>query len=125
MALATTGISGVAGRAGIGGRTSLGDEDAAALTRLFKALTHPGRLRMLHALALAGELSVGDLAAAAGASVQATSNQLQRLLDQGFLSSRRDGARVLYGIADPCVAAMLDLGLCLIDEAAGGERCGR
>lgn len=52
-------------------------------------------------------------------SAQATSNQLQRLVDQGFLASRRDGARVLYRIADPCVPQMLDLGLCLVDEAVG------
>lgn len=105
-------------RAGFGGRTSLSDADAAGLTRLFKALTNPGRVRMLHALALAGELSVGDLARAAGTSTQATSNQLQRLVDQGFLCSRRDGARVLYRIADPCVPEILDRGLCLIDEGA-------
>jgi DNA-binding transcriptional ArsR family regulator len=118
MASAATTTDGGRTRTGLRGRTSLSDADAADLTRLFKALTNPGRVQILHTLALADELSVGDLAEAAGMSAQATSNQLVRLVDQGFLASTRDGARVLYRIADPCIPELLDLGLCLIDEAA-------
>ena len=125
MAPASTAIDSWGRHTGLRGRTSLSDADAADLTRLFKALTNPGRLRILHALAIAGEVSVGELAEASDLSAQATSNQLQRLLDQGFLASRREGTRALYRIADPCIPEMLDLGLCLIDEASGkdpGER---
>jgi ArsR family transcriptional regulator, lead/cadmium/zinc/bismuth-responsive transcriptional repressor len=97
----------------------LAERDAGDLSRLFRVFANPLRLRILHALTLVDEMSVGELAGVAEMSAQATSNQLQRLVDQGFLISRRDGVRVLYRIADPCVPRMLDLGLCLIDEAAG------
>lgn len=120
MAPATAVGDGAEG-AGLRGRSSLSDADAADLTRLFKALTNPGRLRILHTLALGGETSVGDLAEASGLTAQATSNQLQRLLDQGFLASRREGTPALYRIADPCVPELLDLGLCLIDETTARE----
>jgi DNA-binding transcriptional ArsR family regulator len=68
----------------------------------------------------------GDLAAAIGMRPQAVSNQLQRLLDRRILASRRDGTRIFYRIADPCVPGLLDLGWCLVEETArrGAEEGG-
>jgi DNA-binding transcriptional ArsR family regulator len=74
------------------------------------------RLRLLHALERGQELCVTDLADAVGMRPQGVSNQLQRLRDRGILSSRRDGNRILYRVADPCVTSLLDLGLCLSEE---------
>ena len=48
---------------------------------------------------------------------QAVSNQLQRLADRRIVAARRDGARIYYRIADPCVTGLLDLGLCLLEES--------
>lgn len=97
-------------------RPLIDDRAAFELEGLFKILANDNRLRLLHALERAGELPVGELADEVGMSVQAVSNQLQRLLDQKILTARRDGNHVRYRIIDPCVTGLLDLGLCLIDE---------
>ena len=94
------------------------------LAALFKVLANDNRLRILHAVHRAGELSVSDIANEIGASQQAVSNQLQRLVDQRIVHSRRDGQRILYRIIDPCVPGLMDLGVCLISErpSADGPR---
>ncbi len=92
------------------------DAPASDLAQLFKVLANDNRLRMLHAIHLAGELSPSDIADAVGASQQAVSNQLQRLADQRIVHARRDGQRVLYRIIDPCVPGLMDLGVCLISQ---------
>jgi DNA-binding transcriptional ArsR family regulator len=56
-----------------------------------------------------------------GMRPQAVSNQLQRLADRGIVAARRDGNRILYSIADPCVPAVLDLALCLTEETGPGD----
>jgi DNA-binding transcriptional ArsR family regulator len=90
-------------------------DQAAELMALFKALGNDTRLRLLHALVLAGELCVTALAAALDMSPQAVSNQIQRLADQRILASRRQGNTVYYRIVNPCVTDLLDRGLCLVE----------
>jgi DNA-binding transcriptional ArsR family regulator len=90
---------------------------AADLMGVFKVLANDTRLRLLHALARADELSVGDLAKVVAMKPQAVSNQLQRLADRGIVGSRRDGTSILYRIVDPCVVRLLDYGLCLSEDA--------
>lgn len=97
-------------------RPLLDDAHADALTALYKVLANPHRLRLLHALARAGELPVGVLADEVGMSIQAVSNQLQRLADQRILTARRDGNHVYYRIIDPCVGGLLELGICLVEQ---------
>lgn len=92
------------------------DRRADALTALFKVLANPHRLRLLHALARAGELPVSAIADEVGMSVQAVSNQLQRLADRRILVARREGTHAYYRIIDPCVSGLLALGICLVDE---------
>ena len=100
------------------GRRPLLDGDAAeSLTTLYKVLANPHRLRLLHAIERAGELPVGEIADEVGMSMQAVSNQLQRLTDQGILVARRDGNRSYYRIIDPCVPGLLELGICLVEES--------
>jgi DNA-binding transcriptional ArsR family regulator len=95
---------------------------AAALSRLLKIFANDTRLRLLHALERGGEVCVTDLADAVEMAPQAVSNQLQRLADRGIVSARRDGTRLYYRIADPCVAGILDLGFCLLEEAGESPR---
>ncbi len=90
---------------------------ASDLMGLFKVLANDTRLRLLHALIRAGELPVGELAAAVDMKPQAVSNQLQRLTDRGILESRRAGNNIFYRIVDPCVITLLDQGLCLAEDA--------
>jgi len=92
-------------------------EQAASLMDLFKVLANDTRLRLLHALVRSGELCVTDLACAVAMKPQAVSNQLQRLVDRGILGSRRMGTSIHYRIVDPCVTSLLDLGLCLTEDA--------
>jgi len=98
-------------------RPLLSPEQAGELMRLFQVLANDTRLRLLHALARAGELCVTDLAEAVGMAPQAVSNQLQRLVDRGILGFRRDGNRIYYRVVDPCVPVLLDRGLCLAEDA--------
>ncbi len=99
-------------------RPLLDRQRSAALSRLFKVFANDTRLRILHALERAGEVCVTDLATAVEMAPQAVSNQLQRLLDRRIVAARREGSRLYYRIADPCVTGFLDLGLCLLEETA-------
>jgi DNA-binding transcriptional ArsR family regulator len=81
-----------------------------------KVLANDTRLRLLHALVRAGELCVTDLATVVGMTPQAVSNQLQRMVDQGIVGTRRNGNHIHYRIVDPCVMNLLDQGLCLMED---------
>ena len=91
---------------------------AGVLAAVFKVLANDTRLRLLHAIVRADEMCVTDLAAALGMKPQAVSNQLQRLSDLGILASRRDGNSIFYRLVDPCVVALLDQGLCLMEDSS-------
>ena len=99
-------------------RSLLDAADARRLEALFGVLASAPRLRLIHALVLAGELCLGELAASVAMTPQAASNQLTRLLDLRVVASERRGARVYYRLVDPCVAGLLDVGLCLAQESA-------
>ena len=98
-------------------RELITSDEAGELMALFKVLANDTRLRLIHALARSGELCVTELAAAVGMKPQAVSNQLQRLADRGILRAKRDGNNIQYRVVDPCVLSLLELGLCLIEEA--------
>ncbi len=98
-------------------RPLIGLEQANLVGRTFQVLADATRLRLLHALVRAGELCVTDLARAVEMKPQAVSNQLQRLLDRGIVATRRNSNYVHYRIVDPCVVGLLDLGICLAEDA--------
>lgn len=89
------------------------------LESTFKLLANETRLRMLHALARAGKMCVGELAAELGMKPQAISNQLQRLADRGIVEAQRQGVQILYTVLDPCVLILLHHGWCLAEDAQG------
>lgn len=91
---------------------------AQRLELLFKVLANSTRIRMVQALHVAGELSVGEIAESVAMSQQAISNQLQRLVDRRIVRPRREGNRILYRIIDPCVPALLDHGVCFVEQVA-------
>lgn len=92
-------------------------EQAGELEDLFKVLANDTRLRLLHAIAKHDEICVTDLARRVEMKPQAVSNQLQRLSDMGIIASRREGNNIYYHVVDPCVLALLDQGLCLMEDA--------
>jgi DNA-binding transcriptional ArsR family regulator len=73
----------------------------------FKALSEPGRLRLLVALQ-PGESSVGELAEAVGRSQPNVSQHLASLSRSGIVAARREGNRAFYRIADPTVLRICD-----------------
>jgi DNA-binding transcriptional ArsR family regulator len=95
-------------------RPLISSEEATELSALFKIFANANRLRLLHVLARAGEIRVLDLAAALEMKVQAVSNQLQRLADQGFIEATREGQNIFYRIKNPCLPGILEYGLCLL-----------
>lgn len=74
----------------------------------FKVVSDPRRLRILHELQR-GELSVGDLAAAAATSQPNVSKHLRALQEAGLVSRRQAANSVFYSIADASVFEMCEV----------------
>jgi DNA-binding transcriptional ArsR family regulator len=90
--------------------------DAVKVMALFKVLANDTRIRILHHIVRSGEATVTDIAKTLGMKPQAVSNQLIRLSDTRMLASRREGNNVFYRVENGCVAPLLDLALCLMDD---------
>jgi len=73
---------------------------------LFKALAHPARIRVLEVL-VSGERSVGELTPLVGIEASHLSQQLAVLRRARLVTSRKDGARVVYAIRDPALVDLL------------------
>lgn len=82
---------------------------------LFAALADRTRLRILHALLLADELCVCDVAHVLGVSVAATSHHLRKLRQVGILKLRNDGKMAYYALRDRLAA---DLATHAVRQAA-------
>jgi ArsR family transcriptional regulator, nickel/cobalt-responsive transcriptional repressor len=84
----------------------LAEQEAAAIAELMQALAAPSRVRVLYAL-VDGEAPVSELAAAAGITPSAASQQLRILRHLRFVATRRDGRSILYRLHDEHVEALL------------------
>ena len=85
--------------------------DADELAAIFELLADPTRARLLHALTLADELCVCDLALLLGRSESALSHQLRLLRDRRVVSRRKAGRIVYYRLADEHIRHVLADGL--------------
>ena len=74
----------------------------------FALLGDPTRLRILHTVMKRGELSVGAIADAAGASRFNTSAHLNRLALGGLVARRREGSTVYYRVDDENLPRICD-----------------
>lgn len=83
------------------------DTAATEAAEMLKALSNPGRLRILCAL-VPGDMTVGELEATLGASQSYVSGQLLRLRSEGLVACDRDGRSVRYRLADPRVRPLLE-----------------
>ncbi|MGH8985218.1 MAG: ArsR/SmtB family transcription factor [Acidimicrobiia bacterium] len=96
------------------------------VAKYFRGLGDPSRLRILELLRIEGELSVGELVERLRLPQPKVSNHLACLRWCGFIEARREGRLVYNRIADPRVAAMLDLaGSLLADNAEHVDACCR
>jgi ArsR family transcriptional regulator, lead/cadmium/zinc/bismuth-responsive transcriptional repressor len=73
----------------------------------FAVLADPTRARIVHALSLAEELCVCDLALLVGVSESAMSHQLRLLRDHRVVSRRRAGRVAYYRLADGHIRQIL------------------
>ena len=66
------------------------------------------RLKIMYAIS-EGERSVGDIVTEVGASQSLVSHQLKVLRKANLVSTRKDGTRVYYSLADDHVIALLNV----------------
>lgn len=83
------------------------DEAAVEAAEMMKALSNPGRLRILCAL-VPGEMTVGELEQAVNASQSYVSGQLLKLRADGLVSCEREGRSMRYSLSDPRVRPLLE-----------------
>jgi DNA-binding transcriptional ArsR family regulator len=81
---------------------ALPDEMVEAVSRRFRLLGEPVRLRLLQLLE-SGEHSVNELAEKLKGNQANVSRHLTAMHEGGILKRRRDGTSVYYSIADPMV----------------------
>ena len=74
----------------------------------FHALEEPARLHIMQALR-GGEQTVGDLVDATGLATANVSKHLQLLHAAGFVTRRKEGLYVYYGLAGQEVFQLCDL----------------
>ena len=79
---------------------------AEAKADLFKALAHPGRVRVLELLA-EGERTIGELADGTGMELSHLSQQVTVLRRAGVVDSRRVKNTVICSLRDPQTAELL------------------
>ena len=90
----------------------------AARARYFRVLGDPTRLHILEAL-VERERTVAELVALTGAPRSRVSNHLACLKWCRFVTARRQGRHIAYGIADPRVGELLS-----VSKELSVERCG-
>ncbi len=97
------------------------DGAAGAVASLFKLLGDPGRVRMLDALAHAGELCVCDLAAVVDMAESPVSHSLRLLRNAGVVRPRRAGRQVFYRLDDDHVRLLLELSIEHVSHGPDGR----
>ena len=96
-------------------RSQVPERALQGLSRIFKALGDPSRLKIMIALRET-EMCVCDLAAFTGLSESAVSHQLRRLKDLALVRSRRQGQIVYYCLDDHHVETLLEVSLAHLAE---------
>jgi DNA-binding transcriptional ArsR family regulator len=89
-------------------RRSMNAELMTLVAARFKALAEPTRLEILNALR-DRERTVGDLVEETGLGQANVSKHLQLLHALGFVTRRKDGLFVYYGMADRSVFQICDI----------------
>lgn len=88
-------------------QTDVMDAAAEEAAAVLKALSNPGRLRILCAL-VPNDMTVGEIEQALGASQSYVSGQLLRLRADGLVACERDGRIMRYSLADARVRPILE-----------------
>lgn len=91
--------------------------DLRSQAQVFKALGHPTRLAMVHAVA-EGELCVCELTDLVGLDMSTISRHLAVLTAAGVLASEKRANKVFYRLRTPCVTKVFT---CLQDMQAAAS----
>jgi DNA-binding transcriptional ArsR family regulator len=91
-----------------------------AQAQLFRALSHPVRLRILDILARQ-EACVCHLTAILGQRQPYVSQQLATLRETGLVTDRREGTLIYYRLADDALVTVLDQGKAVVQHLAGND----
>ncbi|MGH2590708.1 MAG: ArsR/SmtB family transcription factor [Actinomycetota bacterium] len=97
----------------------IGHLDADRVASMFSLLADPTRARILHALSLADELCVCDLALLLGISQSGLSHQLRLLRSHRAVTRRKVGRVVYYRLADQHIRHVFADGLRHTKEEEG------
>jgi DNA-binding transcriptional ArsR family regulator len=89
--------------------TLIDQGEARRVANVFRILGDPSRCRLVYALLAAGEICVGDLAAAVGMSESNVSHHLRILRAHHLVRPRREGKMVFYAPDDEHISLLLDL----------------
>ena len=84
----------------------MGLEALGQAAECLRTLSHPHRLRMVQMI-LAGDHTVGELAAGCAIPSHMASEHLRLMKHCGLLTSRREGRRTYYQIADPHLRSIM------------------
>jgi L-amino acid N-acyltransferase YncA/DNA-binding transcriptional ArsR family regulator len=85
----------------------LGAHEAATYAEWFACLAEPMRVRLLHAIAVAGpEITVGALTEQLGISQSTCSHHLRKLADVGFVRLRKEGTSTLVSVNPACCTGL-------------------
>ncbi len=88
--------------------TSLAQEINQLHARICSAISEPNRILLIYAVAEKPQ-NVNNLAEVVGISQSAASRHLKVLRDRGIILAERDGAQVIYSLADDRFIQALDL----------------
>jgi ArsR family transcriptional regulator len=95
-----------------------GRRSTLAKARIFKALGHPTRLAIVEMLA-EGERCVCEIVPAFDDAQATISRHLDVLLQAGIVRRRRDGVKMIYELAMPC---LLDVMPCVVEAIWKGSK---
>jgi L-amino acid N-acyltransferase YncA/DNA-binding transcriptional ArsR family regulator len=85
----------------------LATQDAATYAEWFACLAEPMRVRLLHAVAVAGgEVTVGELTGQLGITQSTCSHHLRKLADVGFVQLRKERTATLVSVNPTCCTGL-------------------
>lgn len=76
---------------------------------LFRTLASPVRIRILEALRVRGDLTVGEIHQSVGVEPSNVSQHLGILRSHGLVTTRREGTSIWYSVAATDVYELLDV----------------
>jgi len=86
----------------------------------FRTMAHPARIRILEVLS-GGELSVQALQEKLSVDQPAVSQQLAKLRAHGVVTGRKEGTTVIYALADPRIADLLNVAKDILNRRLSGS----